>query len=154
MVMGIQSLMRNRNGGGDAEREPAPTFPQFSGLPTTFDPRSRRISEAAAGAAQYVIDLEAEVGRLKEEVGFERNSNSLLTETNKILHEQIAALEHENRKLRESNARTRTKLQISGKLVLEALDEANTWELPDEPAEPLMNEEEIKAAVEDAAFKQ
>lgn len=131
-------FMPKRNGGGEAEHEPAPVFPHFHNLPMAADPRSRRISEAAAGAAQYVIDLEAEVGRLKEELGFERNRNSLLSETNNILHEQVAALEHENRRIRESNARTRTKLQISGKLVLEALDEANSWEDPEQspPAAP------------------
>ena len=117
-----------------------PVFPHFSGLPITPDPRQRRISEAAAGAAQYVIDLEAEVGRLKEELGFERNRNSLLEETNKILHEQVSALEVENRKLRDSNSRVRAKLQVSGQIVLEAMREAELWERPEteqEPAEEL-----------------
>lgn len=122
-----------RNGGGAGDIEPAPIFPQFSGLPTSFDPRSRRISEAAAGAAQYVIDLEAEVARLKEENGFERNRNSLLNEANMLLHEQIATLEHENRMLRDSNSRVRTKLQVSGSIVLEAMREAEAWQQPDEP---------------------
>lgn len=115
-----------------------PTFPHFSGLPMTPDPRQRRISEAAAGAAQYVIDLEGEVSRLKEALAFECNSNSLVSEANKILHEQIAALEQENRKLRESNARVRTKLQVSGSIVLEAMREAESWEQP----APAMTEQE------------
>ena len=104
-----------------------PVFPHFSGLPMTPDPRQRRISEAAAGAAQYVIDLEGEVSRLKEELGFERNRNSLLNETNKILHEQVMQLELENRKIRDSRGRCRTKLQVSGQIVLDALAEANSW---------------------------
>lgn len=133
-----------RNGRDEAQYTPPapePLFPHFAGLPMSPDPRSRRISEAAAGAAQYVIDLEARVAELTEAMGFERNRNSLLDETNKILHEQIAALEQENRRLRESNARTRTKLQISGKLVLEALDEANSWEGPEPPPAPPQDEQ-------------
>lgn len=124
--------------------EPAaqPIFPPFNNLPMTADPRSRRISEAAAAAAQYVLDLEAQVGRLKEEFGFERNRNSLLDETNKILHEQIAALEHENRNIRDAMGRCRTKLQVSGGIVLEALAEANTWKLPEAAAEEPAKEDE------------
>lgn len=117
-----------------------PVFPYLNSLPLSPDPRQRRISEAAAGAAQYVIDLEAEVTRLKEESGFERNRNSLLDETNKLLHEQVAALEQENRKLRDSNTRVRAKLQVSGQIVLEAMREADSWEasapVPDIVLEP------------------
>ena len=120
-------LSRHVEPPASVERE-QPVFPHFNGLPMTPDPRQRRISEAAAGAAQYVIDLEAEVSRLKEEFGFERNRNSLLDETNKILHEQITGLEEENRKLRDSNSRVRTKLQVSSEIVLAAMREADSWD--------------------------
>lgn len=141
-----------RRNGQDVVKTEQPEFEQFTDLPRMPDPRQRRISAAAADAAQYVIDLEAEVARQKEELGFERNRNSLLDETNKILHEQIATLEQENRKLRDSNSRVRTKLQVSGQIVLEAMREAEAWQI-DEPAvlaEPVIEDGDLKAS-EDAA---
>jgi hypothetical protein len=145
--MTIMEKIRGRGREPQVE-QPEPLFPHFSGLPTTFDPRSRRISEAAAGAAQYVIDLEAEVGRLKEENGFERNRNSLLEETTNILHEQVAQLESENRRLRDSMSRCSTKLQVSGQIVLDALAEAKSWGV--RPADPVA-EAPAPAITEEAA---
>lgn len=94
--------------------------------------RQRRMSQAAADAAQYVDSLESEVAALTHALDLERNSNSLLTEANKLLHEAKDALEHDNLTLRDAMARVRTKLQVSGSIVLDAMQEADKWPLAQE----------------------
>src|SRR5262245_40807303 len=91
----------DRVNGSATEGEPPQS--QFPGFPEPpLDARRKRWTERVMEAGQHVEDLEKQVDRLNEELNLERNSNSLLTETNKILHEQIDALEKENRALRDS----------------------------------------------------
>jgi len=121
-------LFRREEGTTEPPPEYRPPVRVVSEVPVQ-SARQRRMSQAAADAAQYVDSLENEVAALKHALDLERNSNSLLTEANKMLHEAKDALEHENRTLRDAMARVRTKLQVSGSVVLDAMQEADKWEL-------------------------
>lgn len=136
MVMSIQNLLR-RNGQEVAEPQDLdePMLPHFSTMPTAQDPRRRRWTEKVMEAGAYVEELEAKVAAQAEEIGVQRNQIRLFEEAQRLLRRQLGDLAMENNKLRDALSRTQTKLEVSGQLVLQALDELRQWRLANQPQE-------------------
>ncbi len=124
----IQNLLR-RNGRDETEPQDydEPMLPHFSTMPTAHDPRRRRWTEKVMEAGQYVEELEAKVAAQAEEIGVQRNQLRLFEEAQRLLRRQVGDLTTENNHIRDAMSRTRTKLQVSGQIVLDALAEAESW---------------------------
>jgi hypothetical protein len=130
-------MHRGRN--GQDEGRDLDEFPQFRDLPRGADPVRRQWRQKVMEAGQYVEELEAKVAAQAEEIGTQANHIRLLEEAQRLVRRQLGDTTTENHKLRDALARTQTKLQVSGQLVLQALDELAAWKLADQPQQAETN---------------
>jgi len=137
----IPNFMR-RNGQDMQATDPdEPMLPQFDRMPASQDPRKRHWTAKVMEAGQYVEELEAKVAAQAEEIGIQRNQIRLFEEAQRLLRRQLGDMQTENGKLRDALSRTQTKLEVSGQLVLQALDELHAWKLPSQEPEPVPAEQ-------------
>jgi predicted RNase H-like nuclease (RuvC/YqgF family) len=137
----IPSFMRRNGRDEEAMDLDEPMLPQFDHMPASQDPRRRHWTAKVMEAGQYVEELEAKVAAQAEEIGIQRNQIRLFEEAQRLLRRQLGDFQTENGKLRDALSRTQTKLEVSGQLVLQALDELRTWKLA-EPEPPAIAEEQ------------
>ena len=82
-------------------------------------PTQRIRSEAAAKAAQDMLDLENHIEQLKGELEMVRSHSLVVEESNKLLHEQVSVLEHENHDLRRIQTEINTRLSVCANILMD-----------------------------------
>lgn len=95
--------------------EPAQSVEQYA------PPRARKISEAAAAAAQHVIDLEAANAELTGQVAQTKNLLQLAEERNAVLAAELLKVKLEGEYHQQRCIEIETKLRTAGAIILDCL---------------------------------
>lgn len=132
-------------------------------LPMSFDPpprsdvefaprhaRTRQLGEAAARAAQYVDDLESEVGQLKAEAATLRSHINVLEESNEIIKEEAEALRRDNERLTRENTAIATRVQMAAEILLVL---RKPVVLPPPPTQEPSHDQEDTTSIDEATIE-
>lgn len=108
-----------------------PPLPPVAMVPV---PR-RQMSEAAALAAQHVVDLEHELDRMRADCSEWRHRAERAEATCENLHEEITDLKYERDRYQRHAIELITKLRMSATIIMEAMNHPFTQEVKkkDEP---------------------
>lgn len=109
--------------------------------PEAFRPPVARLSEAAARAAQNVLDLETDLAQAVKDVAQLKNLLQLEEERNKVLSSDLKSAQLDRDFYQRRNVEIMTKLTVAGSIVLDAMKEP-----PDRVLEP-----EQRHAINEAA---
>src|SRR5262245_20952646 len=116
---------------GDPITEPEPPrVPEWSRVA----PR-RQLSEQAAAAAQHVFDLETEIDHLKNDRDQWRNRAERAEAACQNLHDDLTQVKAERDTYQAHAIEILTKLQVSGKIILEAMQSPMSKRMQGRPVE-------------------
>ena len=109
----------------------------------------RQLSEAAALAAQHVIDLEQEIERLRAECSEWRHRAERAEATCENLHEEITDLKYERDRYQRHAIELITKLRMSATIIMDAMNHPFTQEIKQKEKEAPPADEQRNAALLD-----
>lgn len=108
------------------------TEPGLVAGPSPFAPKQRQLSDAAAQAAQNMIDLQIEVEQLKAEGNHLRSHIEVIEETNSILVAELEVLKKNNKSLERENIVIHTRLRTAADIIVDIMKPLEPEPKPEE----------------------